>query len=321
MSNTEIWYQIKYIRKKGKIRRIVTYTDESMQARHIKVKEYLEEKLIFSKFTKAYVKNSSIFHNAKAHMYNDIFIKLDIKDFFNSINHKILLESLYSQLNLDQDETEVTKIEISKLISMCSIDKIGLPLGLVTSPILSNIYLKEFDNILYGKLKKMNLENVIYTRYADDLTISYKCESITNNNEILKIILTLVKSLLKRYKLKINPNKISSVNLNNSNHVRITGISITKSSDNYRKISVGRKRINELFHNAISMYFKYSGNPQNLDEMDYLKIKQIKGMESFIFSIEKNGYEKVYSIGMQNRINEIGFDSLSDLIKSLPENK
>lgn len=54
----------------------------------------------------------------------------------------------------------------------------GLPLGLVTSPILSNIYMKEFDNIIYGKLKKMGLDNIIYTRYADDIVISFKAEKI-----------------------------------------------------------------------------------------------------------------------------------------------
>ena len=323
MSNIEKWYQVKYIRKKGKIRRIVTYTDESMRARHVKIKEYLEKKLIFSKFTKAYVSNSSIFQNAKAHMYNDVFMKLDIKDFFNSINHKVLLDILYAQVNVDRDQSEVTKMEITKLITLCSIDRKGLPLGLVTSPILSNIYLKEFDNILYGKLKKMNLDNVIYTRYADDITISFKSANTLNEflNLILKDVIDLVEILLKRYKLKLNTNKISMVNLNISNHVRITGISVTKDSKNYRKISVGRKRINELYHNALSMLLKYRGDSQNLSDSDYLKIKQIKGMESFIFSIEKNGYERFYSLGMQERIKEIGFDSLSDLINKLPENR
>ncbi|HDR4727485.1 hypothetical protein J0835_01535 [Bacillus cereus group sp. Sample62] len=317
MNEKKMWYEVKYIRKKGKIRKIITYKDESIRRLHVQIKEYLEERLIFSKFTKAYVSNSSIFYNAKAHMYNDIFLKIDIKDFFNSINHKILLEVLYSQLNLDSKQKETTKIEISKLIDVCSLDKRGIPLGLVTSPILSNIYLKEFDNILYGKLKRLGLENLIYTRYADDLTISFK--SISNiPDTLLKVILELVSGLLKRYKLKINPNKVSLVDLNISNHVRITGVSVTKDANNYRKISIGRKRINNLYHDAINMYIKCRTG--SLSDADYLRIKQIKGMESFVYSVEKHGYDRVYSLKMHEQIKNMGFDSLSELIKNLPEN-
>lgn len=318
MSKESSWYEIKYIRKKRKIRRIVTYKDEMMMQNHLKIKEYLEKKLMFSKFTKAYVKNSSIFLNAKAHMYNDIFVKLDIKDFFNSINHEILLESLYYELNKNKDEEQVTKIGIARLIKLCSIDSKGLPLGLITSPILSNIYLKEFDNILYGTLKKWNLENPIYTRYADDLTISYKSNADISN-DLVDQLANLISNLLKRYKLKINPIKTSIVNLNVSNHVRITGISITKDSSNYRRISVGRKRINELYHNSMSLYRRLNLNEVSPSDEDFMRIKQIKGMESFIYSVEKEGYERVFSKEMQKQIKEIGFDSLTDLIKSFPE--
>ncbi|MBN3553034.1 MULTISPECIES: reverse transcriptase domain-containing protein [Fictibacillus] len=314
------WYKIKFIRRKGKIRKIITYTDQSVIEKHTRIKEFLEERLIFSKFTKAYVKNSSIFNNAKAHMYNDIFIKLDIKDFFISINHKILLDLLFSQLNVNPDQTKVSKMEISRLISICSIEKKGLPLGLITSPILSNIYLKEFDNILYGKLKKMNFKNIIYTRYADDITISFKSEDTNEFIQGLKVeILNLVEVLLKRYKLKLNRDKISLINLNISNHVRITGVSVTKDSNNYRRISIGRKRINKLYHDALNLFIKIKVRNMSLDNHDFLKIRQIKGMESFIFSIEKNGYDTIYSEKMKLRINELGFESLSQLIKNLPE--
>lgn len=318
MNNETSWYEIKYIRKKRKIRRIVTYKDDKMRHVHFKIKEYLENNLLFSKFTKAYIKNSSIFLNAKAHMYNDVFIKLDIQNFFNSINHEVLLETLYYELNKNNVEKQVTKMEIAKLIKLCSIDRNGLPLGLITSPVLSNIYLKEFDNILYGTLKKWNMENTIYTRYADDLTISFKSHSGISN-ELLEHITMLVSKLLKKYKLKINPSKVSIVDLNISNHVRITGVSITKDNNNYRRISVGRKRINDLYHNSIDMYrtLKLSGICPNDD--DYMRIKQIKGMESFIYSVEKEGYERIFSKEMHKQIRDFGFNSLTELIKSLPE--
>lgn len=318
MNNKASWYEIKYIRKKGKTRQIVTYKDEKIKHTHLKIKEYLETNLLFSKFTKAYIKKSSIFLNAKAHMYNDVFIKLDINNFFNSINHEILLNILYYELNKNTKENQITKLEISKLINLCSIDRKGLPLGLITSPILSNIYLKEFDNILYGTLKKYNLENVIYTRYADDLTISFKSSSIVSK-DLTEELTILVMKLLKKYKLKINPNKLSIVNLNVSNHVRITGVSVTKDNNNYRKISVGRKRIKKLYYDSINMYRKIKLDEIALNNHDFIKIKQIKGMESFIYSVEKAGYEKIFSEKMNQQINDFGFNSLTELIKTFPE--
>ena len=54
--------------------------------------------------------------------------------------------------------------------------------------------------------------------------------------------------------------------------------------DNYRQISVGRKVKKELFYKAINAYLTFQENPSR---MDFLEMKRIKGMESFILSIEK----------------------------------
>ena len=49
---------------------------------------------------------------------------------------------------------------------------------------LSNIYLKPFDIQLYNKLKRLKCDNIIYTRYVDDMVISFK--KIENHKEIEK---------------------------------------------------------------------------------------------------------------------------------------
>lgn len=67
--------------------------------------------------------------------------------------------------------------------------------------------------------------------------------------------------------------------LNKSNHVRITGISITKDENGYRHISVGRKLKNQIFWHAINMY--------DQEAKDYIQIEQLKGIFSFALSIEK----------------------------------
>ncbi|MDM8365043.1 reverse transcriptase domain-containing protein [Bacillus thuringiensis] len=308
------WYKEKYIKRKNKVRKIITYNDESVREKHSQINRILNEKLMFSKFSKAYIKGTSIFYNAKSHMYNDIFICIDIKKIFNNIDHKILLQTLYYELNKTEENViKYGRVELKKLIEVCSISSKGLPLGLITSPALANIYLKEFDNILYGKLKKLQLNNVIYTRYADDLTISFKY--IEDYLSIKDVIINEVSKLLKRYRLEMNDKKERIINLNKSNHVRITGVSIVKNVDNYRQISVGRKVKKELFYKAINAYLTFQENPSR---MDFLEMKRIKGMESFILSIEKNGYESCYSVGMMRQLEELNFNNLHDLINSLP---
>ncbi|MDY3596892.1 reverse transcriptase domain-containing protein [Anaerotignum sp.] len=299
---------IYYIRTKNKSRKIVTYKSNSCELcdYHKKVQDFLTERFIPSIFSKGYVQGRSIYHNAVSHLYNDYFIMLDIKDFFQNINHKQLENKLFYEINLISPN-QISRKECKEIVDKCSISSIGLPLGFITSPILSNIYLKEFDNIFYGELKKMNLENIMFTRYADDITVSFKCDTKEKMAVIEADIIEKVSSILKRYGLRLNTKKTRSYNLNLSNHVRVTGINIIKCPHGKRRLTIGRSVKNKLYWEAVNCF--QCGNKDN--------IQHIKGMQSFILSVEKNGYENCFSTNMLKQINELGFASLKDLIDSL----
>ena len=79
-------------------------------------------------------------------------------------------------------------------------------------------------------------------------------------------------------------------------------------SETHRKLTVGRKRKDELFYSAMDEYKK-----QGKKEC----ARKIKGMQSFILSVEGKEYEDSYSANMKNAIRELGFDSLKELIDSL----
>lgn len=161
-----------------------------------------------------------------------------------------------------------------------------MPLGFVTSPALANLYLKEFDGLLYGKLKKMDIKRPIYTRYADDMVISFQSQE--DYLEKIELIRSEIDNLLKRVHLSINHKKTKIINLEKTNHVRITGVSITKDKNNYRHLSVGRKLKNHIFWSAINQYDK--------EEKDYNEIAHIKGLYSFVLSIEKTVWKMVIQI-------------------------
>lgn len=299
---------VRYIKTKNKLRKIVAYRSNDCELRlyHQKINDFLTKRFLPSVFAKGYIKERSIFHNALSHMYNDYFVMLDIKNFFPQICHKQLSDKIYREINLFKPN-QISKKECNDIVEVCSVNSRGIPLGFITSPILSNIYLKEFDNIFYGKLKKLKLINVIYTRYADDMTISFRCDErkIYSDEEIA--IIESVTSILSRYGLQLNKKKTRSYNLNISNHVRVTGVNITKQDSGFRKLTVGRAIKNQLFWDALNCF----------KEKNEERIQHIKGTQSFILSIEKNGYEMCYSKAMMNQIRELGFDSLKSLIDSL----
>ena len=299
---------IRHIRTKKKVRKIVTYRSDdcTLRNQHEKINDFLTSRFIPSVFSKGYVKNRSIYHNAKAHLYNDYFVMLDIKDFFPHICHTQLADKIYREINLEQSN-QIAKRECIDIVSLCSISTRGLPLGFITSPVLSNIYLKEFDCIFYGLLKKMDLSNVVYTRYADDLTISFKTESKDRLLPAVADIANLAEKLLSRYGLQLNDDKTRSYSLHISNHVKVTGVNITKEATGYRHMTIGRKTKNDLFWEAVKDYGKHSEK----------QIQHIKGMLSFILSVEKTGYESCYSAAMLGKVHELGFASLTDLINSL----
>ena len=301
--NKEKYLEEKYIKTKNKVRKITTYREgeNPLRKRHEEIEKFLTENCRVSIFAKAYTEKSSIVKNARSHMYNDIFLFFDVKNFFPSINHNYLAKQLYRELKRNN---RVTLNSCSRLVELCSVGQKGLPLGLVTSPILSNIYMKEFDNILYGWLKKLDLDNVIYTRYADDIIISYRGERIRQEE-----IKAVVYKGLDRVGLKSNTKKERVFEIKKGGHVRITGVNVTRDDTDYRRLSVGRKRKDELYDQAVKYVME--------EKQDQAEALKIKGYEAFVLSVEGENYETCFSEKMLEVIEALGYHSLHELIGNI----
>lgn len=66
---------------------------------------------------------------------------------------------------------------------------------------------------------------------------------------------------------------------------------------------------NRIFWDAINIY--------DQETKDYAKIAHLKGLFSFVLSIEKNGIEDCFSEKMKELIKDRGYDSLKQLIDDL----
>jgi len=75
----------------------------------------------------------------------------------------------------------------------------GLPLGNLTSQLLVNIYMNEFDQFMKHKLKAR-----YYIRYADDFVILS-----AGKKRLLKIVRYIALFLRERLKLELHPYKVS----------------------------------------------------------------------------------------------------------------
>jgi len=121
-------------------------------------------------------------------------LKCDIKKFFENINHDILLEILNRYI---LDKHIIWLLE--KIIrSFSSKSDTGLPLGNLTSQLLVNIYMNEFDQFVKHKLKIK-----YYIRYADDFVV------MSEDRDWLEKQTEPIKEFLQdRLKIELHPDKV-----------------------------------------------------------------------------------------------------------------
>lgn len=128
-------------------------------------------------------------------------LKCDIRKFFASINHKILLKILSRKIE-DEDFYNLLLKIIESFYSDRTTDlanKKGIPIGNLTSQFFSNIYLNELDQFI-----KHDLKIKYYLRYADDFAIiSY------DRGYLLSLIEPIRQFLAKELDLELHPDKIS----------------------------------------------------------------------------------------------------------------
>lgn len=143
------------------------------------------EKLSVHSASFAYQRNSSILSCAQRHIGASWLVKFDIHDFFNSIEEASVFEvfhrSGYSRLvslELARICTRLYTFRTNrefgarkyKIIESYAVGSQGfLPQGAPTSGFLANIVAHAMDSSLYSVAKSQNL---VYTRYSDDLTFS-----------------------------------------------------------------------------------------------------------------------------------------------------
>jgi len=130
------------------------------------------------------------------HMRTAWILKCDIRKFFANIDHQILKGILGKYIG-DADALRL----LDEVIGSFSANRkpgIGLPLGNLTSQLLVNIYMNEFDHFVKRRLKIRH-----YIRYADDFVILHE------DRNYLKTTLSKISEFLEtRLRLSLHPDKV-----------------------------------------------------------------------------------------------------------------
>lgn len=129
---------------------------------------------------------------SKNYRGNCYCLKLDIRKFFESVDHAILLKLIRKKI-----KNEECLWLFESILKSFSKGK-GIPIGNLTSQIFANIYLNEFDQFI-----KHTLKIKYYLRYADDFVI------LSDDRGYLKRLVSEISLCLKlELALSLHENKI-----------------------------------------------------------------------------------------------------------------
>jgi retron-type reverse transcriptase len=121
-------------------------------------------------------------------------LKCDVRKFFASIDHEILLNILKRRIA----DRRLADLLANIISSFDTIPGRGIPLGNLTSQLFANVYMNELDQFVKHELRMRH-----YIRYADDFVFLSQ-----DRNELLRCLPRVVAFLLGPLNIGLHPDKV-----------------------------------------------------------------------------------------------------------------
>jgi len=160
-NRTERHYRKVTIPKKSGGMRELCVPDELLKTVQRRIAEVLLPLEPISKYASAYRIGGSTRRNARPHIGREAVLKLDVKNFFGNLIYPIVKEKAFPK----ERYSEQNRI----LLALLCTHNDALVQGAPTSPAISNIIMKDFDDTVGGWCRE---RGVYYTRYCDDMAFS-----------------------------------------------------------------------------------------------------------------------------------------------------
>ena len=224
VKRSRFYYRDYYIDKRDGGKRKISQASPELKTLQYWVVNNILNKLPISNCAYAYQRGASIKKHAHVHRDSKHIFHTDICKFFPSITFEHLLPVLANNRKILED-LDIDFASINTIRDICFRDN-KLCIGTVSSPIISNAIMYEFDNIMLEYSKKNHL---YYSRYADDIYFS--------SNQYIDIIHTqYLSKTLNEFGFSINESKtyFSSTKYRR----KITGLIVATDSS----ITIGSKK-------------------------------------------------------------------------------
>lgn len=253
-------------KKNGESRQLYV-PDEFMKSIQRQINEKLLSKEEVSPFARAYVPGGSTKRNASPHIGQPMILKLDIRHFFDRLIYPLVKEKVFPK----EKYSESNRV----LLSVICVYMDALPQGAPTSPIISNIILREFDN----KVGNWCMERgVVYTRYCDDMTFSGEFDA--------KEVIVFVKKELKEMGLFLN-NKKTVIAGRGQKHI-VTGIVVNE------KMSLPKaykRQIRQEMYYCMKYGVESHLKASKINETPQEYISKLLGRINYVISVEPENVE------------------------------
>lgn len=220
-----------------------------------------------SAYAKAYRPGGSPLKNAQPHIGREMLLKMDIRHFFDHVYYPIVKENAFPA----ERYSESNRI----LLSLLCVYKDALPQGAPTSPAISNIIMRDFDDTVGAWCKQ---RGIAYTRYCDDMTFS----GVFDHQEVK----LFVKEQLRKNGFFSNDRKTTFVK--NGQRKTVTGIVV---NDRANIPSAYRRKLRqELYYcktYGLSSHIARAGI--GVGEQTYLH--QLMGRVNYVLSVDAHNRE------------------------------
>ena len=240
-------YSSFYIKGKRKYREIMA-PSLKLKRRQRWILENILEKIPLSQYCHGFVRGRSIVTNARGHIGKARILTMDIQDFFPSIKEEQVRE-VFQSAGYSLSAAE-------RLTEICCFQG-KLPQGAPSSPYLANLFCRELDEELGEIARKYEL---IYTRYADDMTFS--------GDKELEFLIPLVEDMLRKYGFSINEEKTRIGN----NHKMVTGLLLEENTMKIPK-HFKRKLKQEIYYckkYGVFSHLQNTGETNRVNFREYL---------------------------------------------------
>ena len=197
-------------------------------------------------------------------------IDLDIKSFFDNVNHGKLLKQLWSCGVRDKNLLSLISKMLKAEVFNVGVPEKGTPQGGILSPLLANLVLNELDWWLESKAPK----GVKFVRYADDVKIL--CPTYLVARDMLD---KTTKWLKERLSLEVSDEKTKIINLK-KNYSHFLGIKL--------KVKLHKKKYRIVSH----MTEKALDNTKEKVKKQIRKVRKTK----------ENAIENMYQIDKYNSL-------------------